>query len=500
MLGYIRKNADSWLVKALLALIAVVFIFFFGSGALTSARSELIAEVNGEAIREQEVNRQWRQAVRYQQQFNPNMTEPQRLQIRSEVIDDIIERRLMIQAADDEGIVASPKQLRRAVLEDKSFQDDEGNYSPEKYEEYLGDQPARTQARLQTFYYEKIVVQSLERLIAAAVQVAETEVKDAWGKENSKRDVEFVRVSTSLFKDEIEASDEELDAWIADNGEAIRERYDRDFDRKYNKPQKVQARHILIKFAEDDDEPARQSVRDRMAAILVEARTEGVDFAQLAAKYSEDTSATRGGDLGFFDSKRMVKEFSDTAFSMEIGEISDLVETRYGLHIIRVEAIQEEQIQALAEVEREIAADVFKDDKAPERAREFAASLVGVLDGTMDEAAATALLESRHLEIQETGEFDGRSRSVPKLGRAPEAVTAAFALGAPGAVTPEPIEIPNGFVLLRLKTATEPDLALYDEEKGAVRDRLLRTRQTRALEAYKAELKSSATIRVAPGA
>jgi len=501
MLGYLRNNADSLFTKGLLALIAIVFIFFFGSGALNGPRSELMVEVNGEAIREQEVNTAWQRQVRFQQRFNPDMTELQQLQIKQTVIDDLIERRLILQAAADEGITVSPKQLYRAVLEDPIFQDDQGNFSAKKYEDYLGTTNAnKTEIRLQKFYSERALVAAVEQMVRSGVQVSETEIREAWEKENSKRNMEFIRVSTSLFRDEVTPDDGALDAWMGDNSAALKERYDRDFDRKYNQPKKVSARHILLKFGDEDGDDDRETIRQMMAEILEEARAEGADFATLAQKYSEDTSATRGGDLGFFDDKRMVKPFSDAAFSMEIGALSDVVETQYGVHIIKVEDITEAVIQPLDEVSKEIATELYAEDKAPDLAREFAAKLVGVLDGSMDEVAGAELLDARNLQIQETGDFDGGARSVPKLGRAPEAVAAAFAMTEAGAVTSSPIEIPNGFVVMRLKEASDPEDGTYEEDKGDVRDRLLRTRQTRALDAYKASLKETATIRIAAGA
>ncbi len=499
MLGYLRNNADSFFTKAILALISIVFIFFFGSGALNSPRSELVVEVNGETIREQEVNQAWRQAVRFQQQFNPNMTEAQQQQIKQEVLDRMIEDKLMLQAAREEGLVVSPKQLRRAVLEHPWFQDEEGNFDEQKYKDYL-ESSSRAEMRLQDDLAERAMLTAIDKLIRSGVQVSEAEVREAWAKENSKRNVEFVRVSTTLFRDEVTVEDGALSEWMGANEDAIKERYDRDFDRKYNVPKKVSARHILLKFGDEDTDGDRDMVRSKMGEILAEAKAEGADFAELAAKYSEDTSATRGGDLGFFDDKRMVAPFTEAAFSMEIGQISDLVETRYGVHIIKVEDITEAEVQALDDVRKEIATELYAEDQAPALAKAFAEKLVGALDGTMDEATADELLSSRNLTKQESGDFDGGARSIPKLGRAPEAVSAAFAMTSAGQVTPAPIEIPNGWVVMKLISASEPDDTAFADERGDVHDRLLRTRQTRALEAYKNALREQATIRLAAGA
>ena len=500
MLRYLRNNTDSFFSKLLLFALAAVFVFFFGSGALNSARTELIAEVNGETIRDQEVNRVWRQQVRFQQRFNPNMTDTDRERIRQRVIDDLIEQRLMLQAADGAGLAVSPKELRRAVLENPGFQDDEGNFDLEAYKQYLGDDSARTEQQLQSSLRESLLVQSVQDIVRASVQVSEAEIMDAFVQENSTRNVEFLRVSSSSFSDDVEADDSAIAAWASEHDADLQERYDRDFDRKYNTAKQISAQHILIKFEDDDDEATRGEIRGRMDGILAEAKADGADFGELAKKYSEDSSAARGGDLGKFDARRMVKPFSDTAFDMEVGQISGLVETQYGLHIIKLNEIFPAEVTEMADARLDIARELYQEEKAPEQARAYALRLVGALDGTLDEAATAALLLEKGLTIQETGAFDQKARTVPKLGRAPEAATAAFALTEVGAVTSEPVELPTGFAVMRLKESSEADMAEFEDEKDAIRDRLLRTKQTRALEAWKAQLKEDAVIRIAAGA
>jgi len=111
---------------------------------------------------------------------------------------------------------------------------------------------------------------------------------------------------------------------------------------KMRLPEAVRARHILIKLAPDADEATRQSAREKLDAILTEAR-QGADFASLAREYSEDVSAEQGGDLGYFGRGQMVKPFEDAAYALRPGQISEIVETPYGLHLIRLEDYREAQ-------------------------------------------------------------------------------------------------------------------------------------------------------------
>jgi len=103
----------------------------------------------------------------------------------------------------------------------------------------------------------------------------------------------------------------------------------------FEKPEQVQARHILIKTAEDATEEQKTAARKKIDDIRKKA-VAGEDFAALAKTYSEGPSNARGGDLGYFSRGQMVKPFEDVAFALKKGEISDVVETPFGYHIIQV--------------------------------------------------------------------------------------------------------------------------------------------------------------------
>lgn len=104
----------------------------------------------------------------------------------------------------------------------------------------------------------------------------------------------------------------------------------------FKQPEQVKARHILIKVAPDADEEKKAEARKKLETVQ-EKLKEGGDFDALAREYSEGPSSTKGGDLGTFGRGQMVKPFEETAFSLKEGEISDIVETRFGYHLIKVE-------------------------------------------------------------------------------------------------------------------------------------------------------------------
>lgn len=112
----------------------------------------------------------------------------------------------------------------------------------------------------------------------------------------------------------------------------VKDFYDKN-PNEFKQPEQVRASHILFKA--EGDEAAKKKIRATAETVLKEAKS-GKDFAELAKKHSTDGSAPQGGDLGFFEKERMVPEFANAAFSLQPGQISDLVETQFGFHIIKV--------------------------------------------------------------------------------------------------------------------------------------------------------------------
>ena len=121
----------------------------------------------------------------------------------------------------------------------------------------------------------------------------------------------------------------------------------------YNEPEQVSARHILIKTSPNASEQEKTDAKNKIDSILKEIRG-GTDFAELAKKDSQCPSAPQGGDLGYFTRGQMVKTFEDAAFALQPGQVSDVVETEFGYHIIRVDNKKEAKQLTLEEVQSRI--------------------------------------------------------------------------------------------------------------------------------------------------
>lgn len=122
----------------------------------------------------------------------------------------------------------------------------------------------------------------------------------------------------------------------------------------FNQPEEVKASHILIKVEPTADDATKAAARKKVEELQQKLK-DGGDFAELAKENSEGPSNARGGDLGYFKRGQMVKPFEDVAYSMKIDEVSDLVETRFGYHLIKVSDKKPEQTLAYADVKDKIA-------------------------------------------------------------------------------------------------------------------------------------------------
>ena len=140
-----------------------------------------------------------------------------------------------------------------------------------------------------------------------------------------KNKIAIDKLSKQLMKDDVEISDKEVDEFIAAHKAEL------------TIPELVEARHILLKFDADDDDKAKEAKKKELSKIR-KALKKGADFAELAKEHSQCPSGQQGGMLGKFGRGDMVPEFSEAAFSQKVGEVGDVITTKFGHHIIKVES------------------------------------------------------------------------------------------------------------------------------------------------------------------
>jgi len=251
---------------------------------------------------------------------------------------------------------------------------------------------------------------------------------------------------------------------------------------QYTNPDQVRASHILFK-TEGKDEAA---VKVQAEKVLAEVKAGG-DFASLASKYSEDEgSKTKGGDLDFFSRGRMVPEFEQVAFSLAPGDVSDLVKTQYGFHIIKLTDKKAASVRSLDEV-RQTITDQLKWERAQGLLNDLAARLEGQIKKPAD---LDKVAQQQGLQVQESG-FFSREEPITGIGPSPEAAAQAFEL-KDGEVSPG-VRTSQGVAFLTLTGKQDARLPKLDEVKDRVREAVLRRKALDAATARATEL--AATLR-----
>lgn len=229
------------------------------------------------------------------------------------------------------------------------------------FQDYLQDKGRNVQMMTNPLAYKRLKREALEQLIEAEllwqgaqqrnviaapedVQAAMERLRSIVGsKEALQRRLDNAGFTEATYRDYLKRAlsvqlyiEREVTAAVTVTDDAVHDFYARNRD-TFVRPEQVRARHILIKLDRAADPARRGQARKRIGDVLEQAR-KGADFAALADQYSEDATAASGGDLGRFPRGRMVKPFEDAAFALKPGEISEVVESPFGYHIIKLES------------------------------------------------------------------------------------------------------------------------------------------------------------------
>lgn len=351
-------------------------------------------------------------------------------QIARLVLDALVNRRAAYSAAVQVGIRASDDEVDRVILaESERFKSEDGKFSATLFRDFLRanrlteqDYAEEIRRDLSMKKYEALVSETLRVSADAALidyQVAET-----------KFAVRFLKIDPSKVK--VSITKQEIADFLDDAGKtAVKEYFDRQKS-EYERPAEVKARHVLVAFQGARNAAGAAATRSKEDAMkraetaLARLKVEGADFKKVAAEFTDEPAGKdRGGDLGWFRRETMVKEFADAAFALNKDQISGIVESPFGFHIIKVEGKKAENNRTLADVTDEIAEKLLLDKKRPE----IIAKKTNELHKKLTEKANVGdLLGSLGAKWEDTGEFSANSRSIPKIGSAVSIKDAILAL------------------------------------------------------------------------
>jgi peptidyl-prolyl cis-trans isomerase D len=502
MLDRMRRHRN-WL-KWSLGLVVLTFIAFYIPSFLdttqvgTASASDVVATVNGRDIRGLDYQRRYQnQMMAYQQQYGGSINEQllRQLGVDQQILQQMVDEQAALAEAEHQGLRVSDEELAQQIFSIPALQENGRFIGEARYEQLLLSQnPPMTKGDFEENLRRSMMIDKLRSAVTGWLAVTDTDVEREYKNRNEKIKLQVVAITADKFRDKVTVTDADINSYYTAHqaeyrkGEQRKIRYlliDRDqlrsrttvtpqdIESYYNSnvqqfqtPEQVRASHVLLKTEGKDEAAVRKQAED----VLKQAKAPGADFAALAKKYSEDEgSKATGGDLDYFPKGRMVPEFEQAAFAMQPGQISDLVKSQFGFHIIKVVDKKPAATRTLDEVRTQIQQTLQAqrvEQQIADRTRDLDARITkpADLDTVGKEAGVT---------VAESGLF-AREDPIPTLGPAPEVAAQAFQL-KDGEVS-KALQSPRGPVYITTTGKLDPYVPKVDEVKDRVREDVIKVK------------------------
>jgi peptidyl-prolyl cis-trans isomerase D len=500
-------------LKIILVVIILAFVgtsvVYFGSSVISGStgKSNAVGTVNGEEIPVERYQRlhaslieQYERAAK--QRMTPELAE--RLGVNQQVINDLVNDAVTVQAAAREGVRVTDDELRAQIQGMKEFQED-GRFSRDRYMQIL------RRARFEPGEFESemrraLVKRKMENLVRDGVKVSDAELQEAYALRNDRVRAAWASLEIQPLLAAVTVADNEIEPYVkthqAQLTQAERRRvqyvvvdpkqfvqpvseqdieaYYKDHGAEFEQPRRVQVAHVLVRVPPVGGSAAENQAKAKVEAVIKRAQA-GEDFAKLAREVSEDkANAAQGGDLGLVGPGDLVPQFEQAAFALKKGEISSApVRTPFGYHAIKVLDIKEGGKPSLKEVTPKIRERLAADrSEAAARAKADAAraALLGAKDFATE--AKTLGFEARDATI-------ARGDPLPGVERDPGLEETIFTLAVGGISAP--VKTPGGLVVVKAVQEIPAGVPPLGEIKPKVIEAIKRDRaEAMAMERAKA--------------
>ncbi len=383
MLEFIRNHKRLTQI-ILLVFIIPSFIFVGVEGYKRLGDGDAVAKVNGKAITHQEwENAQREQAERLRQRaaaqgqpFDSKWIESSRF--KWSVLQNLVTKQVLLTTLNKENLTVPEQVVLQKIREIPGLVGPDGKLNEERYKEALAAQGLNPDMHFALMRQDMAMQQ-----IAAPVEFSSFEPKTViariWNLFEQEREVQRRVFDAAAYRGKVNVTLDELTAFYKAHeaqftipehadidvvvldmptveksvkiSDADLQSYYEQNKERFSIPEERRARHILIAVSKTASDSEKNEARKKAGELLAQLKVDPSRFAELAKTYSQDPgSAKNGGDLGFFTRGKMVKPFNDAVFSMKKGDISDLVQTDFGYHIINVTDIKPAVIKPLAQV------------------------------------------------------------------------------------------------------------------------------------------------------
>jgi peptidyl-prolyl cis-trans isomerase D len=500
LLESIRKG-QRWLTFIFVGTIGLVFVFFFGTGGglqgSNTPTGNTIIELDDVRLTSIDLAREKESIeTRLRDQLGDAYDQiGADRYLDSQALNSLLSNVIFAAAAQDLGLYVTKDELRRMVQSSPGFVDDQGRFDPEAFDFFARRNYGNQRLFIQ-YFTRQLLQQKLVQLLVAQTDVSDSEIDLLTRYEGEEVRITYVALDPNSLPDDVELSDTEVEAYAEGHSSELEALYAERVD-SLAEPERVKARHILISVAEDASDEQEEQARDQAKAAR-ERLVGGEDFAVVAADVSQDAgTASLGGDLGIFAHGTNEAAVDDTAFSLEAGELSEVIRSPHGFHVLRVDEKLAAVTPTLEELRGSLARESLASLRARELADELSTSLVSKIEAgaSLEDAARDA-----GLSLERPAALRRRADGfVAGLGGAPNVMTAAFGL-APGESSSEVYDVEGQLVLIQVVERTQPSAQDIETARVDRREQLLIDKQNRVVSAwlddYRRRLEESGRLRV----
>jgi len=523
-------QTSSWFKKYFLAGILLIicismawYVLPGGAGTTTlggnAPQKGVLAKVAGEDVTTAEVQKQAQAMVR--QQFPKGGAQANMLLpfFAQRAADNLINEKLMLTEANRMGLRVTDAEVREDLQHGRYAATffPGGKFIGQQQYEALLQNAELTPTQFERLVGDELLVRKLEKLIASSAAVSDADVRQQFEKENTKVKFDYAVIKKDDVLKALHPAEAELKAFydrskptyvnsipekrqlkyvVFDNAHMLPQLqvtpddlsayYDQHRD-EYRVPEQVNVRHILIKTPPagpdgKEDQKTIEGARAKAEDVLKQVKGGG-DFAALAKKYSEDTTAKEGGSLGWIGRGKTVSEFEKVAFSLPKGGTSDLVKTTFGFHIIHVDDKQEARVKTLDEVKPQIE-PIIKQQKAGVAAQKAADQFLADAKNSSLEKAAAA----KNLQVIST-DFVTSKDILPGIGSDPQFMTAAFGQALN---TTDEGQLHQGWAIYDVTAIKPPATPTFEEIRSRVESEFKNERASQLLTQKTQELSDRA--------
>jgi len=376
-----REAFKKYLLIFFLSIVSVGMVISLAPITPTSdmdLESNVLAEIHGASITSTDLQR----LVQARMRNFPNASDPQMMsRLATVMLDGLVLQRAIKDEAKKLGITVSNAELQKHIETTFPYLFPGGVFvGQDKYRDFVSQQMGLSVAQFESQMRESLLQEKMRAVITDGVHVTPAEVRSEYMKRNARARMEYVLFDPAKFLSAVNITPAALQEYFQKNAakyklpeqrrvhyalitpdrvmaelkldEAALKKYYSEHLAEYQVPERVKASHIL--FRTEGKTPEEIPLLEKKAAEVLARIKAGADFATEAQTNSEDNSAANGGDLGWIIRGQTVKEFEDTAFSLKPGQVSGVVKTTYGLHIIRVQEKQTAHLQTFEEVKDQI--------------------------------------------------------------------------------------------------------------------------------------------------